>query len=258
MTASTPDFDSLFRLDGQVAVVTGGGGAIGGLAAGALAQAGAHVIVTDHDEAAATAVAAGIETADARQLDVTDDAAVDNLMADIDAARGRIDVLVNAAGISKRLASEEIPLDTWNQVLAVNLTGSFLCARAAARVMLRRRAGAIINISSIMGHSGGGLYPNPAYHASKGGIVNLTRALAAEWGDRGIRVNDIAPTFVDTPLATPVLGDPAMRAEIERLHPLGRVARVDDLAGAILYLASPASALVTGQSLAVDGGWLAR
>ena len=129
MTASTPDFDSLFRLDGQVAVVTGGGGAIGGLAAGALAQAGAHVIVTDHDEAAATAVAAGIETADARQLDVTDDAAVDNLMADIDAARGRIDVLVNAAGISKRLASEEIPLDTWNQVLAVNLTGSFLCPK---------------------------------------------------------------------------------------------------------------------------------
>ena len=258
MTASTPDLDTLFRLDGQVAVVTGGGGAIGGLAAGVLAQAGAHVVVTDHDEAAATATADGIETAEARRLDVVDEAAVDALMADIDAAHGRIDVLVNAAGISKRLASEEIPLQTWSQVLAVNLTGTVLCARAAARVMLRRRAGAIVNISSIMGHTGGGLYPNPAYHASKGGVVNLTRALAAEWGDRGIRVNDIAPTFVDTPLATPVLGDPEMRAEIDRLHPLGRVAQVDDLAGAILYLASPASALVTGQSLAVDGGWLAR
>lgn len=258
MTASTPDLEKLFRLDGQVAVVTGGGGAIGGLAARVLAQAGARVVVTDHDEAAATAMADGIETAEARRLDVVDEAAVDALMADINAAHGRIDVLVNAAGISKRLASEEIPLQTWNQVLAVNLTGTFLCARAAARVMLRRRAGAIVNISSIMGHTGGGLYPNPAYHASKGGVVNLTRALAAEWGDRGIRVNDIAPTFVDTPLATPVLGDPQIRAEIDRLHPLGRVAQVDDLAGAILYLASPASALVTGQSLAVDGGWLAR
>lgn len=258
MPESVPDLDKLFRLDGQVAVITGGGGAIGGLAARVLAQVGAHVVVTDSDDDAATAVAGDIDTAEARQLDVTDETAVDALMTDIDDAHGRIDVLVNAAGISKRLASEEIPLETWNQVLAVNLTGTFLCARAAARVMLRRRAGAIVNISSIMGHTGGGLYPNPAYHASKGGVVNLTRALAAEWGDRGIRVNDIAPTFVDTPLATPVLGDPQMRAEIDRLHPLGRVAQVDDLAGAILYLACPASALVTGQSLAVDGGWLAR
>ena len=252
------------RLTGKKALITGAGGGIGRAAALAFAREGAAVACCDIRQEPTEATAEAVRAAGGTAVPVIADlTAEDAAREGVEAAErqlGGLNAVFNNAGLVHPgdHGATDTPLAAWEATLAVNLTGSFLCARAAARVMLRRRAGAIINISSIMGHSGGGLYPNPAYHASKGGIVNLTRALAAEWGDRGIRVNDIAPTFVDTPLATPVLGDPAMRAEIERLHPLGRVARVDDLAGAILYLASPASALVTGQSLAVDGGWLAR
>jgi 2-deoxy-D-gluconate 3-dehydrogenase len=146
----------------------------------------------------------------------------------------------------------------WQQVIDVNLTGVFLCAREAGRQMLAAGQGSIVNIASIMGHVGGALYGNLSYHASKGAVVNLTRALAVEWGDQGVRVNAIAPTFVDTPLVAGLMGDPEMRGRIEALTPLGRVAETQDLAGAVLYLASAASTMVTGHSLAVDGGWLAR
>ena len=260
--AGIPSIDRLFRLDDQVALVTGGGNGIGRMSAHVLAQAGARVFVTDIEAAAAEAVAQEITTsggtATARWLDVTDEAAVIATFAAVVAARGRLDVLVNCPGVGGRVPAEDMPLETWTEVVNVNLTGIFLCCREAGRQMLTQGAGSIINISSIMGHSGGGLYPNLGYHASKGGLVNLTRALAAEWGRRGVRVNDIAPTFVNTRLAAPVLNDPRLRSAIEDLTPLGRVAEVADLAGAILYLASPAGALVTGHSLAVDGGWLAR
>jgi 2-deoxy-D-gluconate 3-dehydrogenase len=124
--------------------------------------------------------------------------------------------------------------------------------------MAARGGGSIVNISSILGHSGGGMYPNSAYHAAKGAVVNLTRALAAEWGRHGVRVNEIAPTFTDTPLAASILHIPEMRTAIEEYTPLRRVAQTGDMAGAVLYLASSASSMVTGHSLFVDGGWLAR
>lgn len=262
LSSELPDIGILFRLDQQVAVVTGGGNGIGRMAAQIFSQAGAHVVVTDRDEAAIKTVVGEIQqagySAEAKVMDVTDEDNIINTFAEVTVERQRIDILVNSAGAAKRLPSEEMPLDIWNQIINVNLTGVFLCCREAAKQMLKQGSGSIISISSIMGHCGGGIYPNPSYHATKGAIVNLTRALAAEWGDRGVRVNDIAPTFVNTRFAAGVLEDEKLRSAIEARTPLGRVAEVSDLAGALLYLASPASQLVTGHSLAVDGGWLAR
>jgi len=257
-----PDALALFRLAGQVAFVTGAGSGIGRMAASVLAQAGAVAVCTDRDGEAAATVAQAIEgaggRAEARAMDVADEAAVVRTVDDVARRHGRIDVLVNSAGLARRTATEEMPTAMWQEVVDINLTGLFVVTREVGRHMLAQRSGSVINLASIMGHTGGGLYPNPAYHASKGGVVNLTRALACEWGGRGVRVNDIAPTFIRTPLTTRLMADNAMVAKVEELTPLGRVGETDDLAGALLFLASPASAMVTGHSLAVDGGWLAR
>jgi len=251
-----------FRLDGQVALVTGGASGIGRAIAIALAEAGAAVAVTDLDGPAAERVAAELaargKQAIGRLLDVTDERAVSAVTDAVATQFKRLDVLVNSAGFGARGASETLALDTWNKVIAVNLTGSFLCAREAGRRMLDRGHGSIVNIASIMGMVGGGLYPHAAYHASKGAIVNLTRALAVEWGRHGVRVNAIAPTFVETPLTERLLADHEIRRAILHLTPLGKLATVEDVAAAALYLASPAAAMVTGHILAVDGGWLAR
>jgi NAD(P)-dependent dehydrogenase (short-subunit alcohol dehydrogenase family) len=260
--ASVPTVDRLFRLDGQVVVVTGGGGSIGRMASHVLAQAGAAVVVVDRDLKAAERVAAEIAGAGGqaavREWDVTLEPVVTAEFGQVLEEYGRLDVLVNSVGGGKHVPAMEMSLADWNEVLTRNLTSTFLCCREAGRRMAAQGGGSIVNISSIMGHSGGGLYPNSAYHASKGAVVNLTRALAAEWGRHGVRVNEIAPTFTDTPLAASILHIPEMRTAIEEYTPLRRVAQTGDMAGAVLYLASSASSMVTGHSLFVDGGWLAR
>jgi len=254
--------EARFRLDGQVALVTGAAGGIGTMAAETLTRAGAHVALADLDGAAVDLAAEKLAQAgratSAYQMDVGLEASVVETVTQVVASHGRIDVLVNNAGTAKRMPAEEMSLAAWQQVIDVNLTGVFLCAREAGRQMLSAGRGSIVNIASIMGHVGGALYGNLSYHASKGAVVNLTRALAVEWGGRGVRVNAIAPTFVDTPFVAGLMAEPGMREAIEELTPLGRLAETRDLAGALLYLASPASAMVTGHSLAVDGGWLAR
>ena len=253
------DVARLFDLAGQVAVVTGGGSGIGRAAAEILADAGATVAVADIDEASATGVAAAIgHAATGHRLDVADGAAVKSEIDAIAAAHGRLDILVNSAGIAYREPSETLSQSDWDRVMGVNLTGSFLCAQAAAVHMLPRNRGSIINVASIMGFVGNPLYANLAYHTSKGGVVNMTRTLAVEWAARGVRVNAIAPCFVRTRLTEKLFSAPAMERSITRLTPMGRIAEPDDMAGAILYLAAPASAMVTGHILAVDGGWLAQ
>ena len=142
-------------------------------------------------------------------------------------------------------------------VASVNVTAAFLCSREVGRAMVAAGSGRIINIASIMGLTGGGLYPNLAYHTSKGAIVNMTRALAVEWARSGVRVNAIAPTYVKTRITEELRADKAMVAKIEDRTPMGRFAEPEDMAGAILFLASRASAMVTGHTLPVDGGWLA-
>jgi NAD(P)-dependent dehydrogenase (short-subunit alcohol dehydrogenase family) len=253
----------LLRLDGEVALVTGGAGGIGAAAAALLAAAGAAVIVADRDGAAARAHAAALAAQGARAsslaLDVTDEAAV---AAGFDAARaehGRLDILINNAGIALRRPTAELTRADWDKVVAVNLTGVFLCAQAAARIMIADgAAGRIVNTASIMGLSGGGLYPNISYQATKGAVVNLTRALAVEWAPNGLRVNAVAPTWVRTELTRPLFESAELLARMRAVSPLGRFPEPDDIAAAILFLASGASSFVTGHALAVDSGFLAQ
>ena len=248
-----------FRLDGQVALITGGARGIGLATAKAFVAAGARVVLLDRDGDEAERVLGDLGNAEAHGLDVTNETAVDGLIDTLAARIGRIDILVNSAGASIRKATTELSKAEWDTVIAVNQTAIFLCSRAAARHMLKnKRGGAIVNLASIMGVSGGGLYPNVSYQASKGAVVNMTRAMAIEWAKDGIRVNAVAPAWVRTGFIAPILAKPEVVSQIEAVTPMGRLVEPEEVAAAILYLASPAASMTTGHVLAVDGGYLAQ
>ena len=232
----------LFDLKGKTAAVTGAARGIGKAAADLLEQAGARVARIDQDPFPGGLVA-----------DISKEGAVEEIFGQI----GPLDILVNNAGIAVRKHSLDITLEEWRKVLDVNLTGLFLCSRVAARGMKQKGGGAIVNLASIMGFSGG-LFPNPAYQASKGAVVNLTRALALEFAEFKIRVNAVAPTFVRTDLTTPIFTNPAVLEKVMQHTPLGVLPEVEDIAAAILFLASPAARCITGVTLPVDSGYLAR
>jgi NAD(P)-dependent dehydrogenase (short-subunit alcohol dehydrogenase family) len=245
-----------YRLDGRVALITGGGQGIGLACARLMHEAGARVVLLDRDAQALVAARESVPDARAHHLDVTDEPAVERTFAAIAAEHGRIDVLVNNAGLAIRKPSLDLSLADWNAVVAVNLTGAFVCARAAARHM--GVGGAIVNTASIMGLSGGGLYPNISYQTTKGGLVNMTRALAVEWASRGIRVNAVAPTWTRTGFIGALEQSAELMKRIRDVTPLKRLAEPHEIAHAVLFLASPAAAMVTGHVLAVDGGFLAQ
>lgn len=229
-------------LKGKVAVVTGAARGIGKAVADLFASRGSTVARLDLQAGESISV-----------CDVSDEKAVEKAFAEI----GRIDILVNNAGIAVRKNSLEILREDWDKVMAVNVAGTFLCSRVAARKMQQTGGGSIVNLASIMGFSGG-LFPNPAYQASKGAVVNLTRALALEWAEHDIRVNAVAPTFVRTELTTPIFSNPEVLAKVMQHTPLGRLPEVEDIAQAVAFLAGPEARCITGVTLPVDSGYLAR
>ena len=193
------------------------------------------------------------------RTDVTDLASVQSAVASGIDRFGRLDVLVNNAGIGLVGSVQETEATDWSKLIAVNMTGVFLTARTAARHMIAAGAGgSIVTMSSIMGLSGGGLYPNISYQTSNGAVVNMTRALAIEWARHDIRVNAVAPTYVRTRLIAPLLESAELTARILAMTPLGRLAEPEDVAAAIAFLASPAAGMITGCVLPVDGGFLAQ
>jgi NAD(P)-dependent dehydrogenase (short-subunit alcohol dehydrogenase family) len=256
MTSHPSPLDA-FRLDGKVAVITGGSRGIGRTTAELFIAAGAKVILLDinPESVAQTALDIG---ATAIAADVANEASVTAAFNQIMQQYQRIDVLVNNAGCAIRRPTVELSLADWQRVIDVNLTGVFLCAQAAGRVMLQQKSGTIINMASIFGFSGGGIYPNISYQSSKGAIVNMTRALAVEWASSNIRVNALAPTWVDTEFIQLLKENPAAMEKIHQTTPMGRLAKTEEVANAALFLASPAASMITGHTLAVDGGYLAQ
>jgi len=248
-----------FDLDGRVVVITGGGGGLGGAMARGVASAGAAVAVADVAAERAAAVAAEIVAAGGRGLgvgvDVTDPTGVARMVDEVTRALGPIDGLVNAAGITRRAPAAEFPLEDWHRILAINLTGTFLCCQAVGRGMLARRRGKIVNIASIAGRIG--LPGTIAYSASKGGVVMVTRGLAVEWAPHDVQVNAIAPSWFQTALGNIIDREPEYRERAMRRVPAGRLGQPDELTGAAIFLLSDASRMVTGHILAVDGGTLA-
>ena len=245
-----------FRLDGQRAIVAGASSGIGLAAAAALADAGAHVVMAarraDPLEAAAEAVRARGGAAEALVMDIADIEATGRAFAD----QAPFDVAVNSAGFGRHAPALETTAEDFDAVMAVNLRGAYFFAQAAAKGMAAAgRGGSIITLSSQMGHVGG--IDRAVYCASKFAVEGFTRAMAIEWGERRIRVNTICPTFIRTPMAASTLENPDRVAWIEEKIKLGRIGEVEDVMGAVLYLASSASALVTGTSMLIDGGWTA-
>jgi len=246
-----------FRLDGQRALVTGASSGIGLGAAAALAGAGAAVTLVARREAELDAVAQAIRAAggqaEALALDITELA----VMTEAVATRGPFDILVNSAGLARHAPALDTTPEDFDAVIGLNLRAAHFLTREVARGLIAAgKAGSLMNISSQMGHVGGP--DRTVYCASKHAIEGMTKAMALEWAPHGIRVNTICPTFIRTPLAEQTLKDPAKKAWILSMIKLGRLGEIEDIMGPVVFLASPAAALITGTHLIVDGGWTAE
>ena len=244
--------DALFRLDGKVALVAGAASGIGRASARGLAAAGAYVVCADVNDAQPVAAETGGE---AIALDITDEAAVANAVRAIHDKHGRIDVLVSTPAMNVRKPLLTYSSDEFDKVIRLNLKGTFLIAQAVGRVMQEQKGGSMILLSSIRSvtvEPGQGVYA-----ATKAGLVQMARTLAAELGPAGVRVNCVAPGVVETPLTAPIKNNPDWYNAYSARNALGRWASADELAGPVVFLASDASSYVTGAVLFVDGGWTA-
>lgn len=241
--------DPLFDVSGLSVLVAGGAGGLGAVLARAFAERGARVVVADLARALPGAAGAALPGC---ALDVTDEESCRAAVTEVVARNGRLDVLVNATGVYRTGPALEFAKADWDAEIAVNLTGAFLLARAAGRVLTQQGSGAVITLASVSSAVANPAYA--AYAASKAGVAHLTRVLAQEWAPHGVRVNALGPAMTETAMTRGVFDDPAHRARALSRIPMGRFGRPEDLVGAAVFLASPAGAFVTGQTLFVDGG----
>ena len=248
----------IFKLDGKIAIVTGGAGGIGEALALGLGIHGATVIVSSRNQDAITKVAEKItkesgNKAIAIPSDVTDESSMKNLVDQVVEKYGKVDILVNAMGMNIKHDAFEYPMEDWQKLFKVNVEGTMIACKAVAGVMKEQKGGAIVNLSSvrgIRGYTGG----NTGYCATKGAVELMTKALALEWAPHGIRVNALGPALVITPGTKHIADDPKLAAKYAAAVPMGRIGMPEDMAGAVIYLVSNAASFVSGQTIYVDGG----
>lgn len=243
-----------FSLRDRVAVVTGGGQSLGLEISRSLHTAGAKLVIAEVNDETGTEAAGELEGTFVH-TDVTDPASVRDMVQSVLGEHGRIDVLVNNAGIVHNIPSEEVPDEEWLAVISVNLNGVFWCCREVGKAMLERGSGSIVNIASMSGIVSNHPQPQAAYNASKAGVITLTKSLAGEWASRGVRVNSVSPGYIRTPLTELGMSKSEWAEVWLASTPLGRLAEPQEIAPAVLYLASDAASFATGTNLVVDGGY---
>jgi len=254
------DGGTVFNLDGQIALVTGAGRGIGYACAMALAEAGADVAVTGQDATRLATVVSDIESLGRQSVaftaDLRDVTKIGALIGEVEAALGAVDILVNNAGNNQVEPSFDVSVATWDRIMDVNLRAPFFLAAAAAKGMVARGRGKIINIASEAGING--LAGHAAYGASKGGLVMLTKDLAVEWGAHNVQVNAVCPGATWTGMTSPAMADPETRASIVGRGVAGRICNPEEVAAAVVYLASKEADMVVGHALSIDGGSTAK
>jgi gluconate 5-dehydrogenase len=248
----------MFKLDGKIAIVTGGAGGIGEALAMGLGVHGATVVVSSRNQEAIEKVATQITAASGNEAiaiasDVTDESSVQSMVDQVMQKYGKIDILVNAMGMNVKRDAFEYPMEDWDKLFSVNVKGTMIACKIVGKVMREQNAGAIVNLSSvrgIRGYTGG----NTGYCATKGAVELITKALALEWAPHNIRVNALGPALVITPGTKHIAENPELAKKYASAVPLGRIGMPEDMAGAVNFLVSDAASFVTGQTIYVDGG----